>query len=185
MKARCNNPNAENYKWYGAIGVKVCNEWNNDFVAFKDWALKNGWKHGLQLDKDIKGNGLLYSPYTCCFVSSLENNTAKINTIKLTYNGQEKTISEWSKITGISYRTIHKRFFVKKYTIEQALNPVMSKGGGSMAGKGFASKEMMDKVLMYKKEGKKAKEICLLTGCKTEKYLSQAIAKYKKKNNIK
>jgi hypothetical protein len=73
MKARCNNPNASNYEWYGGKGVKVCEEWNSNFTAFKNWALKNGWKPGLELDKDIKGNGFLYSPENCMFVKQAIN----------------------------------------------------------------------------------------------------------------
>ena len=36
MKARCNNPNASNYKYYGARGVSVCRRWMNSFTNFYD-----------------------------------------------------------------------------------------------------------------------------------------------------
>lgn len=44
----------------------VCQEWLK-FSAFKMWAEAH-YKDGLHLDKDIKGNGKLYSPETCIFV---------------------------------------------------------------------------------------------------------------------
>lgn len=43
MKARCNNPKHSSYRWYGAKGVKVCKEWEESFVSFKEWMLKNGY----------------------------------------------------------------------------------------------------------------------------------------------
>lgn len=73
LKERCLNPKHANYKYYGGKGVKICDGWFN-YKKFYDWCLGNGWGKGLQLDKDIKGDGTLYSPETCCFV------TPKINT---------------------------------------------------------------------------------------------------------
>ncbi len=34
MKQRCNNPKKKDYKWYGAKGVKVCQEWMDSFSSF-------------------------------------------------------------------------------------------------------------------------------------------------------
>ncbi len=73
MKMRCYNENYKDYKYYGAKGVKMCDEWFNDFEPFYKWAMNNGYKKGLQVDKDIKGIGKLYGPDSCVFV------TPKIN----------------------------------------------------------------------------------------------------------
>lgn len=43
MKQRCYNPHMGNYKNYGGKGVKVCDEWINDFGAFYEWAMQNGY----------------------------------------------------------------------------------------------------------------------------------------------
>lgn len=43
MRFRCNNPKDKSYKYYGAKGVKVCDEWEHDYGAFRDWALANGY----------------------------------------------------------------------------------------------------------------------------------------------
>lgn len=40
MRQRCENPNAKAYRWYGAKGVKVCEEWH-DFEGFSNWAHAN------------------------------------------------------------------------------------------------------------------------------------------------
>lgn len=73
MKARCRDKKHISYKNYGGRGVTVCEEWQKDFFAFYNWAISSGYKEGLKLDKDIKGNGLLYSPDTCLWVSNKDN----------------------------------------------------------------------------------------------------------------
>lgn len=76
MCERCYNKNCHSYRWYGAKGVKICKEWRNDYNSFYYWAINNGWQKGLELDKDIKGSGKLYSPKYCMFVTHAENNEA-------------------------------------------------------------------------------------------------------------
>ena len=63
MKTRCSNPNYKKYEYYGGRGIKVCDEWLHDFAAFRKWALANGYKDNLTLDrKDPDGN---YEPQNC------------------------------------------------------------------------------------------------------------------------
>jgi hypothetical protein len=79
IKARCTNPNSENYKkYYGAKGVTMCEEWLNSPETFIKWALNNGWKKGMHIDKDIKNENdtAIYSPFTCSVVDPRDNNLA-------------------------------------------------------------------------------------------------------------
>ncbi len=73
IKARCYNSSSQNYKWYGGRGVRVCDEWKDNPNAFVDWALSNGYEPGLQIDKDKLGDGMVYSPENCCFMTPKEN----------------------------------------------------------------------------------------------------------------
>ena len=54
------------------IGCEVCSEWKS-FMAFRSWMKTQDWE-GKQLDKDLLGDGKLYSPETCCFVEGWLNN---------------------------------------------------------------------------------------------------------------
>lgn len=64
MKKRCYNPNTEFYYCYGGIGVIICDEWLNDFKAFYNWAIANGWKKGLSIDRFPNNEGN-YEPTNC------------------------------------------------------------------------------------------------------------------------
>lgn len=80
MKARCYNKNNSGYKWYGALGVKVCDEWLNDFNVFAEWALANGYdktapRGRFTLDRiNPYGN---YEPSNCRWVSIEEQQRNK------------------------------------------------------------------------------------------------------------
>jgi len=81
MKERCYNQKREGYHRYGGRGIKVCDEWLNDFEVFKTWALANGYKRHLQIDrKDSNGN---YEPGNCRFVTGTDN-TRNQEQVKLT-----------------------------------------------------------------------------------------------------
>ncbi len=78
MKDRCYNKRNSHYKSYGALGVTVCDEWKNDYLAFKEWALNSGFRKELQIDKDILSDKLnletaIYSPETCHWITPNEN----------------------------------------------------------------------------------------------------------------
>jgi len=84
MKNRCNNPDGIDYCNYGAKGITVCNEWIDDFSAFKEWAEENGFNEELTLDKDIiceRENIIpkIYSPDTCMWVTKSENTLERHN----------------------------------------------------------------------------------------------------------
>ena len=121
MLDRCYKPECSTYKWYGAKGVKVCKEWKDSFYNFYHWAINNGWKPGLQLDKDILGNGLLYSPKTCKFVTSKENNNNRSSSTKYNYNGGIYTISEICAIEKVKRGYVYFRVVEKKMSLKDAI----------------------------------------------------------------
>jgi hypothetical protein len=109
MRTRCENPNRENYKRYGARGITVCEEWN-EAKNFVEWALNNGYKKGLQLDRIDNNKG--YSPDNCRFVTATENSRNRRNTKFLTINGQTKCVSEWCEQKSVSRYTVY--YWIRK-----------------------------------------------------------------------
>ena len=63
MKQRCGNPKDHFYYIYGGRGISVCDEWKNDFQAFYDWAIHNGYRDDLTIDR--KNNDQGYCPDNC------------------------------------------------------------------------------------------------------------------------
>lgn len=74
MKNRCNNPNNPHYNVYGQQGIKVCSAWN-EYIPFKAWALANGYKENLSIDRIEHKKG--YSPENCQWLTRSQN-TAKV-----------------------------------------------------------------------------------------------------------
>ena len=107
MVQRCTNQNAKNYERYGGRGVTVCSEWENDFKNFHDWAVMHGYEQGLTIDR--KDNDLGYSPDNCRWVDRItqQNNTRRNKLV--TFNGETRSIAEWSRILGINHETLRYR----------------------------------------------------------------------------
>lgn len=101
MLQRCKNPNVKEYKWYGAKGVSVCDEWKNDFQSFYDWAIANGYRDDLSIDR-INSNGN-YNPSNCRWISISEQQSNRSNNRFLTHNGETHNIKEWASVLGIDY----------------------------------------------------------------------------------
>lgn len=81
MKRRCENSNHKDYKWYGAKGITVCEEWHN-YPAFKQWAVENGYDENAPKGKctidriNPYGN---YEPNNCRWVDMKTQNSNKRN----------------------------------------------------------------------------------------------------------
>lgn len=117
MLNRCRNKNAANYKYYGGIGISVCNEWES-YPNFEKWALKNGYNDGLTIDRiDENGN---YEPSNCRWASMLEqNNLHKRNVYKLNLDGDTVSLKVFCDRVGLSYDMIETRLKRKKISIAE------------------------------------------------------------------
>ena len=120
MVVRCDRPEHPTYKHYGARGISVCDEWKNDNLNFYYWAINNGYKENLTLDRiDVNGN---YCPENCRWVDwVVQNNNLRSNR-RMTANGETHTLAEWSRITGLMPRTIANRIDQQGWSVEKAIN---------------------------------------------------------------
>lgn len=71
MKQRCYNKNRRQYKWYGAKGIRVCDEWLNSYANFEEWALSHGYVEGLSIDRIDSEKD--YMPDNCRWITMNEN----------------------------------------------------------------------------------------------------------------
>lgn len=74
MRVRCNDPNYHNYKYYGERGIFVCEEWS-DYLVFKEWAIVNGYRDDLTIDRIDVNDG--YYPENCRWVTMLDQQQNK------------------------------------------------------------------------------------------------------------
>lgn len=124
MKNRCYRKNDKYYSIYGGRGIKICDEWLNDFAIFAEWALNNGYADTLSIDR-INTNGN-YEPSNCRWIDNFEQSNNRRTTRQITYNGETHTVREWAKITGIKYEIINDRL-KRKWDINRVFNqPIRS-----------------------------------------------------------
>lgn len=104
IKTRCTNKKRHNYDRYGGRGIDLCAEW---YIAinFVKWALKSGYKKGLQIDRIDNSRG--YSPDNCRWVTAKQNSQNTRRNVFLTIDNRTECVSEWSRIKNISQYTIH------------------------------------------------------------------------------
>lgn len=123
MKNRCVDTNDIGYHLYGARGIKVCDEWRDSFEAFRDWAMANGYRDDLTIDRnDPDGD---YCPENCRWATQKEQQNNRRNNKRLFFNGEEHTMSEWAEITGIKVGTIHSRL-KRGWTVEKTLTETVA-----------------------------------------------------------
>lgn len=99
MKYRCLNPKAVNFRNYGGRGITVCTKW----LTFEGFFEDMGSADGRCLDRIDNDKG--YSKENCRWVTPGENSRNRRDNVL----ADGKTMSEWSRETGLSEQLIHYR----------------------------------------------------------------------------
>lgn len=107
MKQRCYNPNASNYKIYGNKGIRICDEWLNDYDSFCEWSLSHGYNDSLSIDR-INNDGN-YEPSNCRWADRYTQQRNTTRNKYLTINNETKTVTEWCDIFCINLHTYYGR----------------------------------------------------------------------------
>lgn len=120
MIKRCENPKALCYEEYGGRGIAVCPEWRSSVEAFFDWAMANGYDHGLTIDR--RDNDLGYSPDNCRWADWFTQQNNRRTTRIVEAFGERKSLMNWSKDPRcrVDYATLFWRF-KKGKPIEEAM----------------------------------------------------------------
>lgn len=114
MKQRCYIKSSAEYKNYGGRGIKICDEWKNDFAKFREWAYENGYDDKLgkfECTIDRKDPNKDYEPENCKWSNMKEQGNNRTNSRYLTLDGKTHTVAEWSDITGIKRNTLYTRIY--------------------------------------------------------------------------
>ena len=107
MIQRCVNPKNKGYENYGARGIDVCDEWKTDYSIFEAWAMNNGYKEGLLLDR--QDNDKSYGPENCRWVTRVVQNNNRRSCRYLPVRGQMLSIAQAAKILGVNKDTLRHR----------------------------------------------------------------------------
>ena len=127
LKQRCYNPKSTFYKNYGGRGITVCDEWLNSemydgrstkgWIAFKNWALSNGYADDLTIDRIDNSKG--YCPENCHWVTMRTQQNNRRSNRLITYKGKTQSLVNWCRELNLNYDTIKCRI-KRNWTVEKA-----------------------------------------------------------------
>ncbi len=124
MKDRCYNPENKAYARYGQRGIKVCEEWKNNYEAFKDFMISQGYdEYGLSYENTVDriDNDGDYCPENCRVVTMREQSLNKSNNHYITYNLKKTTVTEAANENGLDNHTVFNRLN-KGWSMDKALH---------------------------------------------------------------
>lgn len=90
VRARCRNPNNDDYPRYGGRGIKVCARWDDFALFFADMGPR---PDGLTLDR-INRDGD-YEPVNCRWADKYQQANNRSNNWEITINGVTRTLQQW------------------------------------------------------------------------------------------
>jgi len=131
MRDRCYNKKHREYNNYGCRGIIVCKEWSGDkgYDNFYEWSFMNGYdpdaKRGVCTLERIDTNGI-YEPTNCRWATNIEQQNNKRTNIRETYNGEEHTLAEWSRLLNVNRHTLYSNhragysleYYISKHKIQ-------------------------------------------------------------------
>ena len=107
MKRRCYNKNNPRYKDYGGRGIRVCKKWRNCFESFRDWALQNGYEHGLSINR--KDNNKNYTPLNCDWQTTAKQALNTRRNKFFEFQGKLLTMKEIAALAKVDYGLLRHR----------------------------------------------------------------------------
>lgn len=119
MIKRCYNPKCKDYKYYGARGIRVCEEWLGSFELFlSDVGFKPSAQHSLDRYPNNNGN---YEPGNVRWATKKEQANNRRNNRLITFQGETKTLTEWAEVLGLPAPALSLRIIRMGWSTEEAL----------------------------------------------------------------
>lgn len=120
IKRRCYYTKDKSYPDYGGRGITICDEWKDDFIAFYNWAMENGFNDSLSIERiNVDGN---YNPQNCRWATAKEQANNRRSCVMISYNGKTQNLTKWCEELDLNYKRVHNRMFKKGWDFEKAIN---------------------------------------------------------------
>lgn len=119
MKDRCYDINNNDYHRYGARGIKICDEWLNDFMNFYNWAINNSYQDDLTIDRTDNNDD--YKPSNCTWATKKQQARNTRRNRMITINGETRCLVEWCEILNLNYNKTKRRLH-RGWSIERAFD---------------------------------------------------------------
>lgn len=118
MIYRCYNPKNNAYKWYGARGIRVCDEWRT-YEGFRAWVANTCPDVTYTVERiDVNGD---YCPENCTWIPNSKQANNRRTSVIVEHNGIKKNLTEWCDELGLDYKLIHNRIHKLKWDFEKAI----------------------------------------------------------------
>jgi len=88
--------------------VTMCKEWEQDFLAFRAWALNHGYRSDLTIDRIDNSKG--YSPDNCRWVTLKQQANNRRSNVRIDYDGKSMTLSELADYSMLPKNTVKLRY---------------------------------------------------------------------------
>jgi hypothetical protein len=98
----------------------MCDEWANSFEEFYKWAIANGYKRNLTIERFDNDKG--YCPENCGWIPKGEQAKNRTSVLKLKHNEEIHSLADWCKILNLDYKLVHNRIHKLKWDFEKAIS---------------------------------------------------------------
>lgn len=105
MKCRCNLRTHPTYKNYGKRGITICQEWQESYISFREWALSHGYTDELELEREDVNQG--YNPGNCKWISHHEQTLNRRDTLYITICGKTSKLRDFCESNHVSVHTVN------------------------------------------------------------------------------
>jgi len=127
MKERCSNKNNPSFRHYGKRGIRC--KWNSFEEFYRDMGKSYQdltKKHGkIELERiDNDGD---YCKKNCRWTTHLEQMRNTRSNVFIKWEGEKLTLSELSRMLGISYNSLYSRLNKLKWSTESAFKDPIRK----------------------------------------------------------